>query len=187
MPETPHFQKDVLQGAVRKLRVDIEGPFRVGYGYDVHRLAEGRKLILGGVEIPFDRGLDGHSDADVLIHSVMDAILGALGKGDIGVAFPDTDERYRNIESRILLRRVRHRMFGAGFLLLNLDVTIAAERPKLKQHIPFMRRNLASDLNAPVSAVSIKATTEEGLGFTGTGQGMAAAAIVLLRQREPSE
>lgn len=145
---------------------------RIGYGYDVHRLAEGRALVLGGVTIPFEKGLLGHSDADVLLHALMDALLGAAALGDIGHLFPDTDERYRGADSRRLLRRVAAVLAENGFSIGNVDVTLVAQRPKIAPYVQRMRENIAEDLSAPLSAVSVKATTEERLGFTGSGEGM---------------
>ncbi len=152
---------------------------RIGYGYDVHKLEENRKLILGGVEILFEKGLTGHSDADVLIHSIIDAILGALAKGDIGKLFPDSDDKYKDIDSRILLRKVTNIMAEAGYEVGNLDATICAQDPKLQTHIPQMRKNIASDLHTEFSNISLKATTEENLGIS--GKGISATAVVLLR------
>ena len=157
---------------------------RIGHGYDVHRLCEGRRLILGGVEIPFERGLDGHSDADVLTHAVMDALLGAAGLRDIGVLFPDTDPAYRGISSLSLLREVMQRVRTAGFSVGNVDVTVLAQRPKLRDYIPKMREQLAEAMRVPVSCVNVKATTEEGLGFTGSGEGIACHAVCLLEATE---
>lgn len=157
---------------------------RIGHGYDVHRLTEGRKLILGGVEIPFARGLDGHSDADVLIHAVMDALLGAAALPDIGVQFPDTDERYRGISSVLLLETVMQRVRECGYDVGNVDVTVLAQRPKLKDHIPQMRQRLAQAMRIAKDRVNIKATTEEGLGFTGSGEGIACHAVCLLQETE---
>lgn len=153
---------------------------RIGHGYDVHRLTEGRKLILGGVDIPYEKGLLGHSDADVLTHAIMDALLGAAALGDIGKLFPDTDPAYAGADSLMLLERVRERLSKAGYRVGNIDATILAQRPKLAPHIPQMRTNLANRLGIEVDQVSVKATTEEGLGFTGTGEGMAAHAVCLL-------
>ncbi len=153
---------------------------RVGHGYDVHRLVEGRKLILGGVEIPWEKGLLGHSDADVLVHAVMDALLGAAGLGDIGHAFPDNDPAYAGIDSMLLLARVRDMLTEKGYTVGNVDATILAQRPKLASHIPQMRRNIAQVLGVEEDCVNVKATTEEGLGFTGSGEGMAAHAVALL-------
>ena len=157
---------------------------RIVHGYDVHRLTEGRKLILGGVEIPFARGLDGHSDADVLIHAVMDALLGAAALPDIGVQFPDTDERYRGISSVLLLETVMQRVRECGYDVGNVDVTVLAQRPKLKDHIPQMRQRLAQAMRIAEDRVNIKATTEEGLGFTGSGEGIACHAVCLLEETE---
>ena len=154
--------------------------FKIGQGYDVHRLVPDRKLILGGVEIPHELGLLGHSDADVLIHAIIDALLGALALGDIGLHFPDTDPRYKDADSRALLRHVISMVIEQGFRLGNLDATICAERPKLKDHIVTMRRNIAADLGCDVGDISVKATTEEGLGISGSEQGMSATCIVLL-------
>lgn len=153
---------------------------RVGHGYDVHRLVEGRKLILGGVEIPWEKGLLGHSDADVLVHAVMDALLGAAGLWDIGHAFPDNDPAYAGIDSMLLLARVRNMLTEKGYTVGNVDATILAQRPKLASHIPQMRRNIAQVLGVEEDCVNVKATTEEGLGFTGSGEGMAAHAVALL-------
>lgn len=155
---------------------------RIGHGYDVHRLKAGRKLILGGVEIPWELGLDGHSDADVLIHAVMDALLGAAALGDIGKWFPDTDPQYRGISSMVLLQRVAALLRERGYRVGNVDVTVIAQRPKLLPHIPQMRENLAAALEIGTERVNVKATTEEGLGFTGTGEGMAAHAVCLLEE-----
>ncbi len=153
---------------------------RIGHGYDVHRLVEGRALILGGVRIPFEKGLDGHSDADVLTHAVMDALLGAAAMGDIGKLFPDTDDRYLGADSIALLREVDRRLTEAGYRLGNLDVTVIAQRPKLAPYINQMRQNLAAALRTELQNVSVKATTEEHLGFTGSGEGIAAHAVCLL-------
>ena len=153
---------------------------RIGHGYDVHRLTEGRKLILGGVEIPFETGLLGHSDADVLTHAVMDALLGAAGLGDIGKAFPDTDPAYAGADSLVLLDHVMAMLRQGGFRVGNVDATILAQRPKLAPYIPQMRENLAARLGVSVQQVNVKATTEEHLGFTGAGEGMAAHAVCLL-------
>ena len=153
---------------------------RIGHGYDVPRLVEGRALILGGVRIPFEKGLDGHSDADVLTHAVMDALLGAAAMGDIGKLFPDTDDRYLGADSIALLREVDRRLTEAGYRLGNLDVTVIAQRPKLAPYINQMRQNLAAALHTELQNVSVKATTEEHLGFTGSGEGIAAHAVCLL-------
>ena len=153
---------------------------RIGHGYDVHRLAEGRRLILGGVDIPWERGLLGHSDADVLVHAVMDALLGAAGLGDIGQHFPDTDPAYAGADSLKLLEHVAGLLRERGFVVGNVDATVLAQRPKLAPHIPRMRENLARAMGAEPAQVNVKATTEEGLGFTGSGGGMAAHAVCLL-------
>ena len=153
---------------------------RIGHGYDVHRLVEGRSLILGGVRVPFEKGLDGHSDADVLTHAVMDAMLGAAAMGDIGKLFPDTDDRYLGADSIALLREVDRRLTEAGYRLGNLDVTVIAQRPKLAPYINQMRQNLAAALRTELQNVSVKATTEEHLGFTGSGEGIAAHAVCLI-------
>lgn len=153
---------------------------RIGHGYDVHRLVEGRKLILGGVEIPYERGLLGHSDADVLVHALMDALLGALALGDIGAHFPDTDPRYAGADSRKLLRETMRLVRESGWVVGNVDMTICAAAPKLRPHIDAMRANIAEDLGIAVDAVSVKATTEEGLGVSGGGEGMSATAVALL-------
>lgn len=155
---------------------------RIGHGYDVHRLTEGRKLVLGGVEIPFEKGLDGHSDADVLLHAVMDALLGAAALGDIGKLFPDTDERYRGCSSMLLLERVALVLRENGFRAGNIDATLIAQRPKIAPYTAQMVRNIAGALEIPESRVSVKATTEEHLGFTGSGEGMAAHAVCLLEE-----
>lgn len=157
---------------------------RIGQGYDVHRLVEGRPLILGGVEIPYERGLLGNSDADVALHALMDALLGAAALGDIGQMFPDSGERWRGADSRELLRLVAERLEKAGYAVGNVDVTIVAQRPKLAPYIQQMRENIAEDLGIAVDRVSVKATTEERLGFTGSGEGMAAYAAALLAERE---
>ena len=153
---------------------------RIGHGYDVHRLVEGRKLILGGVEIPWEKGLDGHSDADVLTHAVMDALLGAAALGDIGKLFPDTDDRFLGICSMELLTEVGSRLRAAGYAVGNIDATVIAQRPKLAPYIDAMRKEIAERLQIDVSRVSVKATTEEHLGFTGSGDGIAAHAVCLL-------
>lgn len=153
---------------------------RIGTGYDVHRLVEGRKLILGGVEIPYEKGLLGHSDADVLVHAVMDALLGAAALGDIGGHFPDSDPRYEGADSLALLREVCRILREAGFEPGNVDATIVAQAPKLAPHIPAMRRNIAAAMGLDTSCVSVKATTEERLGFTGEGLGIAAQAATLI-------
>ena len=153
---------------------------RIGQGYDVHRLVEGRKLILGGVEIPYEKGLLGHSDADVLLHAVMDALLGAAALGDIGQHFPDSDERYKGISSVELLKEVGKILQENGYLIENIDSTVIAQRPKLLPYRPQMAKNIADALGIEPDQVSVKATTEEGLGFTGAGEGISAQAIALL-------
>ena len=153
---------------------------RIGHGYDVHRLVTGRKLILGGVDIPHHLGLLGHSDADVVTHALMDALLGAAALGDIGEHFPDTDPAYRGISSVELLKRVGALLEEKGYVIVNIDATIIAQRPKLKDYRPQMVQNIAAALGIPADRVSVKATTEEGLGFTGSGEGISAQAITLL-------
>ena len=153
---------------------------RIGQGYDVHRLVEGRKLILGGVEIPWEKGLLGHSDADVLLHAITDALLGAAALGDIGTIFPDSDPKYEGADSIALLRHVNALLREKGWRVGNLDATVIAQRPRLAPHIPEMRRRIAEALSAEVDEVSVKATTEEHLGFTGRGEGISAQAVVLL-------
>jgi 2-C-methyl-D-erythritol 2,4-cyclodiphosphate synthase len=153
---------------------------RIGHGYDVHRLVPGRKLILGGVDIPHETGLLGHSDADVVTHALMDALLGAAALGDIGGHFPDSDPAYAGADSLWLLGKVMELMRENGWQVENADMTILAQRPKLKDHIPMMRQNYARAMGLPLTAISVKATTEEGLGFTGTEQGIAAHAVVLI-------
>ncbi len=155
---------------------------RIGHGYDVHRLVEGRDLILGGVKIPYEKGLLGHSDADVLLHAVSDALLGAAGLRDIGYHFPDTDPQYKGADSLELLRIVGQKIAAAGYRVSNVDVTMIAQRPKLKEYIPVMMENIASALGIRVDRVNVKATTEEKLGFTGTGEGMSCHAVCLLEE-----
>ncbi len=155
---------------------------RIGHGYDVHKLVYGRKLILGGVDIPHQPGLLGHSDADVLLHAVSDALLGAAGLRDIGYHFPDTDPQYKGADSRVLLRAVKEKLDTAGYRVSNVDVTMIAQRPKLKPYIPQMMENIASDLGIDISRVNVKATTEEQLGFTGSGEGMSCHAVCLLEE-----
>jgi 2-C-methyl-D-erythritol 2,4-cyclodiphosphate synthase len=157
---------------------------RIGTGYDVHRLAAGRKLMIGGVDIPFEKGLLGHSDADVLLHAICDALLGAAGLGDIGRHFPDTAPEYRGISSLILLEEVRRLLAEAGFRVNNIDATIVAEKPKMASLIPAMVTNIASAVKVDRSAINVKATTTEGLGFAGKGEGMAAYAVALIRKAE---
>ncbi|MGV8933330.1 MAG: 2-C-methyl-D-erythritol 2,4-cyclodiphosphate synthase [Gallionellaceae bacterium] len=153
---------------------------RIGHGYDVHQLVTGRKLIIGGVEITHDKGLLGHSDADVLLHAICDALLGAAALGDIGKHFADTDAKFKNIDSRILLREVARMLGNEGFRVGNVDATIIAQAPKMAAHIGRMVENIASDLGIPMNAVNVKATTTEKLGFAGRGEGIAAEAVVLL-------
>ena len=157
---------------------------RIGHGYDVHRLKAGRALILGGVEIPYSKGLDGHSDADVLLHAVMDALLGAAALGDIGKLFPDTDEKYKDADSMNLLWEVVGEVEQAGFKPHNIDCTVCAQAPKLAPYIDEMRSNIAVACGLKKSAVSVKATTEEGLGFTGSGEGISATAVCLLEETQ---
>ena len=155
---------------------------RIGHGYDVHRLVENRKLILGGVEIPYEKGLLGHSDADVLVHALMDALLGAVALPDIGRLFPDNDDNYKGADSLELLKQVVAKLRELDYELVNADCTILAQRPKLAPHIPKMREVIAAAVNAPLDCVNVKATTEEGLGFTGEGLGIAAHAVVLIEK-----
>ena len=155
---------------------------RIGHGYDVHRLVEGRDLILGGVKIDFELGLLGHSDADVLLHAVSDALLGAAGLGDIGKHFPDTDPKYKGADSRVLLRHVVKLVMEHGYRISNVDVTMIAQKPKLKDHIPQMVKNIAADLEIAENRVNVKATTEEKLGFTGSMEGLRCHAVCLLEE-----
>ncbi|MCI5159633.1 MAG: 2-C-methyl-D-erythritol 2,4-cyclodiphosphate synthase [Candidatus Electrothrix sp. AUS1_2] len=157
---------------------------RIGHGFDAHRLAEGRKLILGGVEIPYELGLAGHSDADVLIHALMDALLGALGAGDIGRHFPDTDEQYRGADSLKLLERVMELVRAKKMRLVNADITVVCQLPKLAPHLATMRTNLAAVCGASAEQINIKATTTEEMGYTGRGEGISAHAVVLLAEAE---
>lgn len=154
---------------------------RIGHGYDVHKLVENRKLIVGGVDIPHDRGLLGHSDADVLLHAISDALLGACALGDIGTHFPDTDPKWEGADSLVLLREVNRIINEAGYFVENIDSTLIAQKPKMKPYIPQMRKNIAAACGVYVSAVSVKATTEENLGFTGRQEGISAHAVVLVR------
>jgi 2-C-methyl-D-erythritol 2,4-cyclodiphosphate synthase len=154
---------------------------RIGHGYDVHRFGVGNELVLGGVRIPYERGIEAHSDGDVLLHAVCDALLGALGQGDIGQHFPDTDPKNAGIDSRILLREVVQYMHQAGWLLGNLDATLILQAPRMAPHINAMRKNLADDLAVPVAQINVKATTTEELGFAGRREGIAAHAVVLLQ------
>ena len=153
---------------------------RIGHGYDVHRLVEGRKCIIGGVDIPYERGLLGHSDADVLLHAIMDAVLGAMAAGDIGKLFPDHDPAYKGADSLLLTRRVAKLMVERGYRLENIDATVIAQAPKMAPHIPLMREHIAEAFGVSVDRISVKATTEEHLGFTGAGEGIAAHAVCLL-------
>jgi len=153
---------------------------RIGEGYDAHRFESGRKLVLGGVTIPHDRGLAAHSDGDAVIHALCDALLGAAALGDIGAHFPDTDSKFRNIDSRVLLRRVAELLLQKGYKISNVDVTVLAQAPKLAPHIAAMRANLAADLNVPVDTVSVKATTTEKMGFIGREEGIAVQAVALI-------
>lgn len=155
---------------------------RIGHGYDVHRLVECRDLILGGVTVPYEQGLLGHSDADVLLHAVMDALLGAAGLGDIGRHFPDNDMQYKGISSMVLLKKVGDKVAQKGYRVGNIDVTMIAQKPKLKDYIPQMQLNIANTLHIELSQVNVKATTEEHLGFTGDGSGMACHAVCLLEE-----
>jgi len=156
---------------------------KVGIGYDVHALTENRKLVIGGVDIPYEKGLLGHSDADVLIHAVMDSLLGAMGKGDIGKLFPDTDNKYKDADSRVLLRKVYALMHENNFMVCNIDAVIIAQMPKMSVFIDEMRKNIAHDLKTDIANINIKATTTENLGFEGRGEGIAAQAICLLENK----
>jgi len=153
---------------------------RIGYGYDVHKLVDGRKLIIGGIDIPYEKGLLGHSDADVLAHAISDALLGAAALGDIGKLFPDNDEKFKNADSMVLLSRVCVKLYEHGYKIENIDSTVIAERPKISAFIGSMRKCIATACGIDTDQVSVKATTEEGLGFTGTGEGMAASAVCLI-------
>ena len=153
---------------------------RIGHGYDAHRLAEGRRLVLGGVTIPYEKGLLGHSDADVLLHALADALLGGAALGDIGHLFPDCDPATENIDSRVILRAAAQKVMEAGYRIENCDITMIAQKPKLAPYLLQMRQNIADDLGVELSAVSVKATTEEHMGFTGSGEGMSCHAVVLL-------
>ncbi len=159
---------------------------KIGHGYDAHRLVPGRKLILGGVEIPYEKGLEGHSDADVLLHALSDAILGALALGDIGGLFPDSDPATEGMDSGVILKKAAALAAEAGYIVGNCDVTMIAQRPKLAPYIQAMRQNIAADLETDISAVSVKATTEEHMGFSGSGEGMRCHAVVLMKPR-PSQ
>jgi 2-C-methyl-D-erythritol 2,4-cyclodiphosphate synthase len=157
--------------------------YRIGQGFDVHALAPDRKLVIGGVEIPYHRGLEGHSDADVLLHAICDALLGAASLGDIGVHYPDSDPRYRDVDSRMLLRDTAQKVAGAGYRIVNVDATVIAQAPRLAPHMAKMIGNIAADLGVAPSQVSVKATTTEGLGFVGRGEGIAAQAIALIEEK----
>ncbi len=157
--------------------------YRIGNGYDVHKMVEGRKLILGGVEIPYEKGLLGHSDADVLIHAIMDAMLGALALGDIGKHFPDTDEKYRGISSIKLLEHVYNLISEKNYEIVNIDSIVVMQTPKIKNYIPEMQKNIAEILNTNLENISVKATTEEKLGFTGNGEGVKSYAVALIKKR----
>ena len=156
---------------------------RIGQGFDVHALVAGRRLVIGGVDIPYERGLDGHSDADVLLHAICDALIGAAGLGDIGTHFPDTDPRYKGADSRVLLREVRGLVEARGYRIVNVDSTVIAQAPRLAPHIPRMRENIATDLGLASADVNVKAKTAERLGTLGRGEGIAAEAIALIAQR----
>lgn len=155
---------------------------RIGHGYDVHRLTEGRRLVLGGVEIPYEKGLLGHSDADVLLHAIADALLGAAALGDIGKLFPDNDPAYKDADSLVLLRKVGVKLSGLGYHPLNIDATVIAQAPKLAPYIPEMRKRISFALGMDIDAISVKATTEEGLGFSGEGLGISAHAVCLIEK-----
>ena len=155
---------------------------KIGHGYDIHRTAEGRKMIIGGVEIPYEKGLLGHSDADVLIHAIIDSLLGAMGKGDIGTHFPDTDDKYLNIDSALLLQRTMEIMKDEGYTVGNLDATVIAQRPKLNPHIPQIKDRLAQIIGIPSERVNVKAKTEEGLGYIGAGDAIVAHAVVIIEK-----
>ncbi len=156
---------------------------RIGHGYDVHKLVEGRRCIIGGVDIPHDKGLLGHSDADVLLHAVADALLGAAALGDIGKLFPDTDDSFKGADSMVLLREVVARLEALGYTVGNIDCTIIAQKPKMRPHIDNMRANIASACGVDIDAINVKATTEEGLGFTGSGEGISAHAVALIDRK----
>ena len=153
---------------------------RIGHGYDVHKLVEGRKLIMGGVEIPYEKGLLGHSDADVLLHAISDALLGAAALGDIGKLFPDTDPQFKGADSLVLMAEVYRQIKEKGYKVVNIDATIIAQRPKMRPHIDAMRANIAKTLDVDVDCINVKATTEEGMGFTGEGMGISAHAVCLI-------
>lgn len=175
--------EDMLTAQAFITNTGEEKTVRVGYGYDVHKLVEGRALILGGVKIPFEKGLLGHSDADVLTHAIADALLGAAALGDIGKLFPDTDPRFKGADSLVLLTEVCRVLAQHGYSIVNIDSTLIAQRPKIAPYIEAMRANLAAACGVDTDSVSVKATTEEGLGFTGTGEGMSASAVCLIQKR----
>ena len=175
-PEMPIQNDEVIYVT----RIRRRQAMRIGQGYDVHRLVEGRKLIIGGVEIPYEKGLDGHSDADVLVHAIMDALLGAAALGDIGKWFPDTDEKYKGADSIGLLKAVRDLLKEQGFAVSNIDATIIAQAPKMRPYIDEMRANIANALQIETGQVNVKATTEEKLGFTGRQEGISASAVCLI-------
>lgn len=156
--------------------------FRIGQGYDVHKLVENRKLIIGGVDIPYEKGLLGHSDADVLLHAISDALLGAAAMGDIGCLFPDNDEKYKGADSLVLLKEVVKEIGKNGYSVVNVDATVIAQRPKMRMHIDKMRENIAEACGVDFDCISVKATTEEGLGFTGSGEGISAQAVCLIEK-----
>ena len=157
---------------------------RIGFGYDVHKLVENRKLILGGIDIPYEKGLLGHSDADVLVHAIMDSILGALGQGDIGKHFPDTDVQYKDISSMYLLSKVKEIMDGNGYVIGNIDATVGAEKPKLAPYIQLMKGKIAESLNTSVDNINVKATTTEELGFVGRGEGISSYCVCLIKKKK---
>jgi len=161
----------------------LEDEMRIGIGYDVHKLVEGRDLIIGGISIPHEKGLLGHSDADVLTHAIMDALLGAAALGDLGTHFPDTAEEFKDADSLVLLDRVKEMLADLSFKIINIDAVIIAQEPKMKPHIPMMREKLSKVLSLPLEDINIKATTEEGLGFTGTKEGISSQAVVLIDKR----
>lgn len=157
---------------------------RIGHGYDVHKLVEGRKLILGGVDIPHEKGLDGHSDADVLVHAIMDSLIGAMGLGDIGLHFPDTDAQFKNIDSLILAEKTAELLAKEGYIIENIDATLVLQAPKVRPYIDQMRKNIAKVYSVDVSKINVKATTEEHLGFTGEKKGIAAHAVCLIKKKQ---
>ena len=169
------------------MTMDLHAHHRVGFGYDVHRFTRGRRLVLGGVRIPYPVGLEGHSDADVLLHAIADAVLGAAALGDIGMHFPNTSKKYKNISSLKLLREVRALLRAKGAGVVNVDSTVVLEEPKLSRHVPSMRRKIATALGIPSAAVSVKATTSEGLGFAGRREGCAAFAVALIAVHPPKK